>query len=121
MLNLERNVLLAAIGAGSSPLFQQIFSQFVAEERPLLVVAPLNLWMLHLLQIKANQPHADQLVGAAPQQALVARHHVCVLPLVEGRPPASTSLPIVGAPPPVAGPPPPQLGARGSRRRRQTR
>ena len=53
MLNLERNVLLAAIGAGACPLLKQIFSQFVAEKGPLLVFASLDLWMLQLLQ---NRP-----------------------------------------------------------------
>src|SRR5436305_4396799 len=64
MLDLQRNLLLAAIGAGACPLLKQIFSQFVAEKGPLLVFASLDLWMFQLLQIEADQLHADRRDGA---------------------------------------------------------
>jgi hypothetical protein len=54
MLDLQRNILLAAIGAGACPLLQQRGSQFVAEKGPLLVLDSLNLWILHLLKIKVE-------------------------------------------------------------------
>jgi hypothetical protein len=70
MLDLQRNLLLAAIGAGACPLLQQIFSQFVAEKGPLLVLCSLNLWLLQLPQIEADQLHADRRDGAQLAQAL---------------------------------------------------
>jgi hypothetical protein len=65
-----RPILLAAIGAGACPLLKQIGSQFVAGKGPLLVLYSLNLWILHLLKIKADQFHADRRDGAQLAQAL---------------------------------------------------
>src|SRR6266700_8222433 len=63
--------------------------------------------MLHLLQIKANQFHADLLAGTPSQEALAPGDHVGDPALEGGSQPASTPLSIVGAWLSVSGLPPP--------------
>jgi hypothetical protein len=63
--------------------------------------------MLHLLQIKANQFHADLLAGTPSLEALAPGDHVGDPALEGGRQPASTPLSIVGAWLSVSGLPPP--------------
>jgi len=59
MLDLQRNVLLPAVGARPAPLLQDILSNFVARQFALLILDTTDLSVLHDLRIEPHQLHAD--------------------------------------------------------------
>jgi len=72
------------IAAGTPPFFQQKFSEFVSSKRPLLIRDALDPWLLHRLQIEANQFHADGCDRRELSESVYPAHHV-VYSTHEGR------------------------------------
>src|SRR5258708_19368707 len=76
MLDLQGNVLLRAIGTAACPLFEQIFAHLIACQGALLILAPLNSWILQRLWIEAHKLHTDRCDGADPHETLDPRNDI---------------------------------------------
>ncbi len=85
MLYLQGKVLLPAIGAGARPLVEQILAQLVACKCALLILASLNLGVLHRLEVEANQLHAYRFNGAQSHQSLYPGGDIADATLKRGR------------------------------------
>ena len=60
MIDLQREISFAAVDALTAPLLQQVFPDFVSGQRPLLVLDPADLRVLHQLGIKADRFDVDR-------------------------------------------------------------
>src|SRR5258708_31732757 len=76
MLYLQWNIFGPTVATGLVPLLQEVFSCFVACQRPPLIGAPRDFRVLHRLQVEADQFHADCDNGAKLPRAFDPCYHV---------------------------------------------
>src|SRR5215469_12759677 len=84
MLDLQRHIGLLAVGAAPLPLFEQVLTQFIARQGPLLILDATYLWVLQRLSIKPHQFLRHRPNGAKPTQACDPREDVGN-PALQGR------------------------------------
>src|ERR1051326_5799094 len=76
MLNLQRHARGSAVGASPPPLLQQVLTEFVAGQLPLLILKPTDFRRLHLLGVKAHQFERQRPDGATAAQTLHPGQHI---------------------------------------------
>jgi hypothetical protein len=76
VLDLQRDVRLAAIRAAALELLQQIFPHFVARQLPMLVLHSSYFSVLHELGVELHQLQRERADRRGAAQALNPRHHV---------------------------------------------
>lgn len=64
------------VATGSPPLFEEIFSEFIARQRALLIGHTADLRMLHLLEVEPDQFQTERIDGAELAQAHDPGAHV---------------------------------------------
>src|SRR5262249_30003171 len=94
VLELEGDTCPLTIGTPSAPLLQEVFADFVASERPLLVRYPAELRVLQQLGVAADELQGEGSNRGKASQPLDPGEHVLEATLQRGR-----QLPPV--PPPV--------------------
>ena len=76
MLNLQRSVGCATIGAAPPPLLEQILLDLVPCQSPLLILHPTELGVLHELSIELDEFQADSADGTPTSQPLHPGEHI---------------------------------------------
>ncbi len=65
VVDLQRNLLRLAVGAGPASFLQEVLSDLGPEKGSLLVLDPGDLRILHLLQVEFDQPWAIPATGTS--------------------------------------------------------
>ena len=97
MLDLQRHACSAAVRASPVPLLQQVLSQFIACESPLLVFDTADLGVLHRLQVELHQFQTESGNRAQAHESLHPRHDVVYPALQGGSKPALGPAPVFEA------------------------